>query len=221
MIGVADGANLWYYIDGIQQGTAAFAGSLPSNATSTYLCQYPYNSYGFSGLMALALAWGRALSVPEIFSITVNPWQVFAYPQYYWLMQTASGGGSTASGSLTLGGFLSLGSVSFTAPALGPINLSPAAMIGAGSFASPASGSMLLGDAEGPGRGFIRGAGDFGGNPGFPVERGGLPRFTSPASGSALLGPRAQVAGAAAFGLSASGISILAGLGVAGTARLP
>ena len=91
VIGTADGANLWYYIDGIQQGTAAFSGNLPSSTDPVYLCQYVNNSYGFTGIMALALAWDRALSVPEVTSISANPWQVFQPRRGPWLWRGTTG----------------------------------------------------------------------------------------------------------------------------------
>lgn len=59
IVGTSDGANLRYFIDGIQQGVKTFAANLPSNTSPVYLCQYLQNSAGFTGLMSLALAWGR------------------------------------------------------------------------------------------------------------------------------------------------------------------
>ena len=77
IVGTSDGANLRYFIDGIQQGVKTFAANLPSNTSPVYLCQYLQNSAGFTGLMSLALAWGRALSPADVASISSNPWQIF------------------------------------------------------------------------------------------------------------------------------------------------
>ena len=95
VVGTSDGTNLRYFIDGIQQGSIAFAGNLPSNATPVYLCQYPSNTWGFTGLMSLALAWGRALSTTDVAGLSLNPWQVFSPTLGTWNFRGATSGGAS------------------------------------------------------------------------------------------------------------------------------
>ncbi len=75
-LGIYTGAAVELWLNGARQGTAAQSGNV--DAGSFDLSVNRWNSSAHHNIKpAIALAWNRALSPAEAFSISKNPWQVW------------------------------------------------------------------------------------------------------------------------------------------------
>lgn len=70
--------QLRYFRDGKQLGSSAVPGYPAPITGSTYLCNSADGGNGFLGLIGWLAVWSRALSQPELYGLSVNPWQLFA-----------------------------------------------------------------------------------------------------------------------------------------------
>lgn len=73
--GVYSGATIYAYVDGVQTATAA---NSTSGTGKLVLMSLGAGGFPSLGSVALSMAFDRALTASEIYSLSQNPWQLFA-----------------------------------------------------------------------------------------------------------------------------------------------
>lgn len=93
-----DGAQLGLYVDGYEDATPlAKTGAMANTANTLYLFSDSAGTVSHSGVGQWSYRYSRALSPPEIASLSANPWQIYE-PEIVWV---ESGGDTPTEQTIT------------------------------------------------------------------------------------------------------------------------